>query len=139
MPYSLKQLEERRDSCIKKIQELKASAEDKGAKEFGNLNFSAVGFFHGLFHVRSEEMDSFLSFFPRFPEILECARKAVNEEKRRRSFEVQIENIKTEQVKKLKRVFEEEEEEEKERKKRKHMKMLTGATGSGEGSSQTMN
>ena len=45
MPYSLKQLEERRDSCIKKIQELKASAEDKGAKEFGNLNFSAVGFF----------------------------------------------------------------------------------------------
>ena len=137
MPYTLKQLELRRDSCIKKIQELKASAEDKGAEEIGNLNFNAVGFFHGLFNMRSEEMDSLLSFFPRFPEILECARKAVNEEKRRRSFEVQIENIKTEQVKKLKRVFEE--EEEKERKKRKHMKMLTGATGSGEGTSQTMN
>ena len=137
MPYTLKQLELRRDSCIKKIQELKASAEDKGAEEIGNLNFNAVGFFHGLFNMRSEEMDSFLSFFPRFPEILERARKAVNEEKRRRSFEVQIENIKTEQVKKLKRVFEE--EEEKERKKRKHMKMLTGATGSGEGTSQTMN
>ena len=79
MPYSLKQLEERRDSCIKKIQELKASAEDKGAEEIGNLNFNAVGFFHGLFNMRSEEMDSFLSFFP---EILECARKAVNEEKK---------------------------------------------------------
>ena len=137
MPYTLKQLEERRDSCIKKIQELKASAEDKGAEEIGNLNFNAIGFFHGLFEMRLEDIDLFLSFFPRFPEILECSRKAANEEKRRRSFEVQIENMKKEKRKKLKCVFEE--EEKKERKKRKHMKMLTGATGSGEGKSQTMN
>ena len=137
MPYTLKQLELRRDSCIKKIQELKASAEDKGAEEIGNLNFNAIGFFHGLFEMRLEDIDLFLSFFPRFPEILECTRKAANEEKRRRSFELQIENMKKEKRKKLKRVFEE--EEKKERKKRKHMKMLTGATGSGEGTSQTMN
>ena len=137
MPYTLKQLELRRDSCIKKIQELKASAEDKGAKEFGNLNFNAVGFFHGLFEMRLEDIDLFLSFFTGFPEILECTRKAANEKKRRRSFEVQIENMQKEKRKKLKRVFEE--EEKKERKKRKHMKMLTGATGSGEGKSQTMN
>ena len=87
--------------------------------------------------MRLEDIDLFLSFFPRFPEILECTRKAANEEKRRRSFELQIENMKKEKRKKLKRVFEE--EEKKERKKRKHMKMLTGATGSGEGTSQTMN
>ena len=137
MPYTLKQLELRRDSCIKKIQELKASAEDKGAEEIGNLNFNAIGFFHGLFEMRLEDIDLFLSFFPGFPEILECTRKAANEEKRRRSFEVQIENMKKEKRKKLKCVFEE--EEKKERKKRKHMKMLTGATGSGEGTSKTMN
>ena len=138
MPFSLKQLELRRDSCIKKIQELKASVEDKGAEEIGNLNFNAIGFFHGLFEMRLEDIDLFLSFFPRFPEILECTRKAANEEKRRRrSFELQIEKMKMEKVKKLKRVFEE--EEKKERKKRKHMEMLTGATGFGEGTSKTMN
>ena len=135
MPYTLKQLELRRDSCIKKIQELKASAEDKGAEEIGNLNFNAIGFFHGLFEMRLEDIDLFLSFFPGFPEILECTRKAANEEKRRRSFEVQIENMMKEKGKKLKRELEEEEE----LKKRKHMKMLTGVTGSGEGTSKTMN
>ena len=55
MPYTLKQLEERRDSCIKKIQELKASAEDKGASEFGNLNFNAVGFFRELVEMPSQK------------------------------------------------------------------------------------
>ena len=33
MPYTLKQLEDRRNSCIKKIQELKETAKDKGAVE----------------------------------------------------------------------------------------------------------
>ena len=106
MPFSLKQLELRRDSCIKKIQELKASAEDKGAEEIGNLNFNAIGFFHGLVEMRSEDIDSFLTFFPRFPEILECARKAANEEKRRRNFEAQIEKIRMEKAKKFKRLME---------------------------------
>ena len=100
-----------------------------------NLNFNAIGFFHGLFEMRLEDIDLFLSFFPGFPEILECTRKAANEEKRRRSFEVQIENMMKEKGKKLKRELEEEEE----LKKRKHMKMLTGVTGSGEGTSKTMN
>ena len=138
MPFTLKQLKLRRDSCIKKIQELKASAEDKGAAEIGNLNFNAIGFFHGLFEMRLEEIDLFLSFFPRFPEILECTRKAANEEKRRRSFEIQIENMQKEKAKKLKHVLEEEEKQE--RKKRKRLRMLTGgATGTGEGTSKTMN
>ena len=109
MPYTLKQLELRRDSCIKKIQELKASAEDKGAAEFGNLNFNAVGFFHDLLKMPSQNIDLFLKLFPQFPEILECSRQAANAEKRRRSFEEKIAKIKMEQVKKLKRVFEEEE------------------------------
>ena len=109
MPFSLKQLELRGDSCIKKIQELKATVEDKGAEEIGNLTFQANGFFHGLFNMPLEEIDLFLSFFPRFPEILERSRQAANAEKRRRSFEEKIAKIKMEQVKKLKRVFEEEE------------------------------
>ena len=137
MPFTLKQLELRRDSCIKKIQELKASAEDKGAEEIGNLNFNAIGFFHGLVKMRSEDIDLFLTFFPRFPEILECARKAANEEKRRRNFEVQIEKIRMEKAKKFQRLMED--EQKKERKNIKRLRMLTGATGSGEGTSKTMN
>ena len=131
MPYTLKQLEFRRDSCIKKIQELKASAEDKGAEEFGNLNFNAIGFFNGLVEMRSEDIDLFLTFFPQFPRILECVRKAAKEEKRRRKFEVQIEQIRIEQAKKFQRFMED--EQKKERKKRKRLRMLTGGTGSGEG------
>ena len=137
MPYTLKQLELRRDSCIKKIQELKASAEDKGAAEFGNLNFNAVGFFHDLLKMPSQNIDLFLKLFPQFPEILECSRQAANAEKRRRSFEEKIAKIKMEQVKKFKRLIED--EEKKERKKRKSLRMLTGATGSVEGTSKTMN
>ena len=136
MPYTLKQLELRRDSCIKKIQELKASAEDKGAAEFGNLNFNAVGFFHDLLKMPSQNIDLFLKLFPQFPEILECSRQAANAEKRR-SFEEKIAKIKMEQVKKFKRLIED--EEKKERKKRKSLRMLTGATGSVEGTSKTMN
>ena len=137
MPFTLKQLKLRRNSCIKKLQKLKASAEDKGAAEIGNLNFNAIGFFHGLVEMRSEDIDLFLSFFPRFPEILECARKAANEEKRRRNFEVQIEKITMEKAKQVKRLFADEEKEE--RKQRKRLRMLTGSTGSGEGTSKTMN
>ena len=137
MPYSLEQLKERRDSCIKKIQELKASAEDKGAAEIGNLNFNAIRFFHELFETPSEDIDLFLSFFPRFPEILECSRKAAKEEKKRRSFEEKIAKWRIEEGNKFKRKFDEEEKDE--RNKRKRLRMLTGATGSGEGTSQTMN
>ena len=42
-----------------------------------------------------------------------------------------------EKGKQMKRYLED--EQKKELKKRKHMKMLTGATGSGEGTSKTMN
>ena len=137
MHFSLRQLELRRDSCIKKMQELKASAEDKGADKIGILNFNAIGFFHGLVEMRSEDIDSFLTLFPRFPEILECARKAANEEKRRRKFEIQIEEIKIEKTKQMYRLIEN--EQKKERKKRKRLMMLTGATGTGEGTTKTMN
>ena len=126
MPYTLKQLELRRDSCIKKIQELKASAEDKGAAEIGNMTFNTVNFFNGLFEMSSEHIDLFLQFFPRFPEILECSRQAAHEEK--------ITRKKMERENKIRRVLEE--EQKKERKKRKRMRMLTGA--SVEGTSQTM-
>ena len=48
MPYTLKQLEERRDSCIKKIQELKESAKDKGALRLRSFSFNAIGYFNDL-------------------------------------------------------------------------------------------
>ena len=137
MPYTLKQLEERRDSCIKKIQELKASAEDKGAAEFGNLNFNAVGFFRELVEMPSQNINLFLKLFPNFPGILECSRQAAKVEKRRRSFEGKISKIKMEKVKKIKRELEEEENQE--RKKRRSLRMLAGGTGTREGTSKTMN
>ena len=130
MPYTLKQLKERRDSCIKKIQELKAQVEDKRPEDYGNLNFNAIGFFQELFESPSEKIDSFLSFFPRFPEILECARKAANEEKRRRSFEEQISKLRMEKGMKIKRLFDDEVKEE--RKTRKRLRMLTGGSITGQ-------
>ena len=138
MPYTLKQLKERRDSCIKKIQELKATAEDKGSKHHGELNFSSDVFYKELFTTPLEQIDSFLSFFPRFPDILECARKAANEEKKRRSFEEKIAQLRMEKGMKIKRLFDDEVKEE--RKTRKSLRMLTGGTGTGtgEGTSQEM-
>ena len=59
MPYTLKQLEDRRDSCIKKIQELKETAKDKGAVELRSFSFNAIGFFNGLVKMNEEEMDAF--------------------------------------------------------------------------------
>ena len=127
MPYTLKQLQDRRDSCIKKIQELKATAEDKGCKDQGHLNFSSDVFWNELFTTPLEQIDSFLSLFPRFPEILECSRKAANEE--------QIAKLRMEKGKKIKRLIDDEVKEE--QKTRKRLRMLTGgSTGNGEGSSQ---
>ena len=137
MPYTLKQLEDRRDSCIKKIQELKETAKDKGAVELRSFSFNAIGFFNGLVKMNEEEMDAFLSMFPCLPKVFECARQAANEEKRRRRFEKQIANLRMEKAKKIKRFIED--EEKKELTTRKRLRMLTGATGTGEGTSQTMN
>ena len=127
MPYTLKQLQDRRDSCIKKIQELKATAEDKGCKDHRHLNFSSDVFWNELFTTPLEQIDSFLSLFPRFPEILECSRKAANEE--------QIAKLRMEKGKKIKRLIDDEVKEE--QKTRKRLRMLTGgSTGNGEGLSQ---
>ena len=41
MPYSLKQLKSQRDTYIKNIEELRASAEDKGAGSFGIFSYIA--------------------------------------------------------------------------------------------------
>ena len=79
MPYTLKQMEERRDACIKKIQEFKDSANDKGGAELGSLTFNSSGFFTGLVGMSKKEIDAFLSLFPQLPRVLEYARQAVNE------------------------------------------------------------
>ena len=134
MPYSLRQLKSQRDNYIKNIQELRASAEDKGAESIGELRFDPIQFFNNLTEETSQRIDIFLSFFPTLPEILECARKAAKEEKKRRECEVKIANMMKEKRKKRQREFEEEQDT------RKRMRMLTGGTGgTGEGTSQTMN
>ena len=117
MPYSLRQLQSQRDKYIKNIQELRASAEDKGAAEIGELRFHAIDFFNGLTEIPSDRIDIFLSFFPILPEILECARKAANEEQKRRKCEVKIANMKKEKRKKRERESEEEEDEQRNTKK----------------------
>ena len=60
MPYTLKQLEERRDSCVTKIQELKESAKDKGAEQLRSFTFHAIKYFNELVKSPEEEIDSFL-------------------------------------------------------------------------------
>ena len=82
MPYSLKQLKSQRDTYIKNIEELRASAEDKGAGSFGDLILNPLHFFDNLTEVNSEQINTFLSLFPTLPEILELARKAAKEEKK---------------------------------------------------------
>ena len=133
MPYSLKQLKSQRDNYIKNIQELRASAEDKGAESIGELRFHPIQFFNNLTEESSQRIDIFLSFFPTLPEILECARKAAKEEKKREC-EVKIAKMMEEKRKKRQREFDEELDTS------KRIKMLTGGTGgNGEGTSQTMN
>ena len=132
MPYTLKQLKGS-SSCMDKIRELKASAEDKGAAKIGDIKFNGIGFFHGLSNMTSRELDLFLSIFPQFPEILECSRKAAEQEKRRRSYEEKITKWRMEEGNKFKRRLEEEEEYE--RNKIKRQRMLTGSD-TGEGTSQ---
>ena len=137
MPYTLKQLEERRDSCVTKIQELKESAKDKGAEQLRSFTFHAIKYFNELVKSPEEEIDSFLSLFPELPKIFECARQASKQEKRRRRFEEQIAKLRMEKGMQVKRFLED--EQKKELTTRKRLRMLTGATGTGEGTSQTMN
>ena len=130
MPYSLKQLKSQRDTYIKNIEELRASAEDKGAGSIGDIAFNPIHFFNTLNQETSQRINTFLSFFPTLPEILELARKAAKEEKKRRECEVKISKMMEEKRKKRKREFDEEQDTGK-------RMMLTGGTG--EGTSQTMN
>ena len=125
MPYTLKQLEGRRDACIKKIQEFKDSAKERGGSDLGNLSFNSSVFFSGLVGMSKEEIDSFLSFFPQLPRILDIARQVAIEEKRRRKFEVKIAKFRKEKKMKYKRFLEG--EEKKDQKKRKRLKRLTSA------------
>ena len=98
------------------------------------MRFDPIHFFNNLTEETSQRIDIFLSFFTTLPEILECARKAAKEEKKRRECEVKIANMMKEKRKKRKREFEEEQDT------RKRMRMLTGGTGgTGEGTSRTMN
>ena len=125
MPYSLKQLEGRRDSCIKKLQEFKESAKEKGGLDLGELSFNSGVFFSSLVKMNKQDIDAFLSFFPQLPRILEIARQAAIEEKRRRKFEVAIAKFRMERRMKHKRIIEG--DEKKDKKRTKKVKKLTAA------------
>ena len=91
MPVSLRQLQQRHDQCLEKIEELKSTAERNGAATVGAINFNAIGFFQGLTDMADEDLQRFLDFFPQLPRILEMSRQAANEEVKRRKYEVDIE------------------------------------------------
>ena len=136
MPYTLRQLEGRRDACIKKIQEFKDSANERGGSDMGSLTFNSSAFFSCLVDMAKEDIDLFLSFFPQLPRILDIARQAAIEEKRRRKFEVEIAKFRKEKEMKLKRFLEA--EEKKDQKKTKRLKRLSAPPALKEGSSQSV-
>ena len=136
MPFTLKQLELRRDACIKKIEDFKESADGIGGTKLGNLEFNSSAFFSGLVVMSKEEIDSFLTLFPQLPRVLELARQAATEEIRRRKLEVDIEKVRKEKEIKIKRFYEA--EKKKEVKRSKRLQRLTAAPALEEGSSQEM-
>ena len=136
MPLTLRQLEERRDGCIKKIQEFKDLAEGIGGAKLGKLDFDARGFFSGLVAMSEQDINYFLSLFPQWPKILEYARQAVKEEEKRRNFEVEIEKVRKEKEIKIKRFYEAEQKKQKKRKKR--LQKLAAPLALDDGLSQSM-
>ena len=138
MPPSLKTLENRRDGCIKKIEELKATAFGIGGVNLGNLQFNSSGFFTGLVDMTKEDINAFLSLFPQLPRVLEIARQAANEEKRRRKYEVHIEKYTKEKEIKMKQFNMD--QKKKKRKKTKRLQQMKAAPVPAleEGSSQEM-
>ena len=138
MPPSLKTLENRRDGCIKKIEELKATAFGIGGVNLGNLQFNSSGFFTGLVDMSKEDINAFLSLFPQLPRVLEIARQAANEEKRRRKYEVHIEKCTKEKEIKMKQFNMD--QKKKKRKKTKRLQQMKSAPHPAleEGSSQEM-
>ena len=80
MPFTLKQLELRRDACIKKIEDFKESADGIGGTKLGKLEFNSSAFFSGLVDMPKEKIDSFLTLFPQLPRVLKLARQAATEE-----------------------------------------------------------
>ena len=112
MPHTLSQLKDARDNCFKRIEELKETAKDKGASTIGSLSINPLGILDGLYDMSLVEIESFLSFFPRYPEILKCLEKVVKEEKKRRYYQERINTIRIEKEKKIKRKIQEEMEDE---------------------------
>ena len=138
MPSSLKTLENRRDGCIKKIEELKTTAFGIGGANLGNLQFNSSVFFTGLVDMTKEDINTFLSLFPQLPRVLEIARQAANEEKRRRKYEVHIEKFMKEKEIKMKQFIMD--QKKKKRKKTKRLQQMKSAPHPAleEGSSQEM-
>ena len=86
--------------------------------------------------MSKQDIDSLLSFFSQLPRILEIARQAAIEEKRRRKFEVAIAKFRMERRMKYKRIIEG--EEKKDKKKRQRLNRLTAAPALEGSSSQAM-
>ena len=138
MPFTLKQLELRRDACIKTIEDFKESADGIGGTKLGKLEFNSSAFFRGLVDMTKEEIDSFLTLFPQLPRVLELARQAATEEIIRRKLEVDIEKVRKEKEIKIKRFHEAEKKKEVKRSKRLQRLTAAPAPALEEGSFQEM-
>ena len=88
--------------------------------------------------MSKEDINAFLSLFPQLPRVLEIARQAANEEKRRRKYEVHIEKCTKEQEIKTKQFNMD--QKKKKRKKTKRLQQMKAAPVPAleEGSSQEM-
>ena len=138
MPLSLKTLENRRDGCIKKIEELKTTAFGIGGETLGNLQFNSSGFFTGLVDMTKEDINTFLSLFPQLPRVFEIARQAANEEKRRRKYEVQIEQCTKEKEIKMQQFLMDQKKKKRKKTKRLNQMKSDHHPALEEGSSQEM-
>ena len=124
MPYTLKQLQIRRDQCIENIVEHKTLALETGGVAMSSISFNTIEFFETLAEMSDQQIQYFLDVFPQLPKIFDLCRQAATEEVRRRKYQADIEKKEKEAAVKLQHKLKT--HSKKERKAKRQMKKLTG-------------
>ena len=89
MPLTLKQLQNRRDQCLERIEEHEAMVLNIGG-DMNTFSFNASEFFRGLSEMTNQDIEFFLEAFTQLPRVLDLARQAATEEQKRRKYEANI-------------------------------------------------
>lgn len=131
MSLNLKQLKEKRDNHVKKIEEYKAKAKDYHFDSIAEVKMVRHDFFNTLSETPLQEINNIIRMYPHVSQVLYFMNKSAKEEKKRRECERKIAMMEDRRLKKRKR--EDDDDEECERRSLR-MKMITD--GSGEGKSQ---